>query len=80
MYKKKIPATFLLAAFLLNACTVLKYSKDPNYSLCKQLEGQIQFGDNTSYLPEAQSAHADKRRLQATYHKLNCSKYQLLKF
>lgn len=64
----------------LTSCAMFEHGDDPNYTLCKSLEGKIQFGGNTSYAPEAQSADADKRRLQATYNKLNCSKYQWLKF
>lgn len=68
------------APLLITSCAMFEHGDDPNYTLCKSLEGKIQFGGNTSYSPEAQSADVDKRRLQATYDKLNCSKYQWLKF
>ena len=80
MLKKGISALSVWAILLLNSCSALKYGNDPNYTLCKQLQGQIQFGGNTSYTPEAQSAKVDKRRLEATYDKLDCSKYQSLTF
>lgn len=70
----------VFALFLLNSCSALKYGDDPNYSVCKQLEREIQFGGSTSYTPEAQSASVDKRRLQSTYDKMDCSKYQWLKW
>jgi len=62
------------------SCSLLQHGNDPNYSLCKTLEGKIQFNGNTSYAPEAESADVDKRRLQATYDKMNCSQYQSLKW
>lgn len=59
--------TLLLICLLLSSCTALRYSNQPSYLLCKQLESQIQFGGNTSRTPKAQSANVDKIRLQATY-------------
>ena len=67
---------------------MFKYGDDPNYTLCKNLESKIQFGSNTTYSQfgnttytrAAEGVDVEKRRLQASYDKLNCSQYQWLKF
>ena len=77
---KEFRLALLFVLFLITSCTTFKHGDDPNYTLCQNLGGQIQFGGNTSYAPEAQSAGVDKRRLQAAYDKMNCSQYQWLRF
>jgi len=72
---------FLTAFFLPYGCTLVQHGDDPNYTVCKNLQGRIQFGSNTTtYMPGADRNDVEKRRLQATYDKLNCSQYQWLKF
>lgn len=81
MYSLRIFSLLVsLLLFLVSSCALIQHGDDPNYTICKNLQGKIQFGSDTSYTPEAQSAAADKRRLQATYNKLNCGQYQWLKF
>ena len=79
---------FLIASFLISGCAMFQYGNDPNYTLCKTLQSEIQFGSNSSYSQFGNTTYTradpgvdvEKRRLQATYDKLNCSQYQLLKF
>jgi len=77
---KIIYLTPLFVFFLISSCAIMQHGDDENYTLCKKLEGEIQFGGNTSYTREAEGADVEKRRLQATYDKLNCSQYQWFKF
>lgn len=69
----------MIVSLLINSCTLVQHGDDPNYTLCKNMEGKIQFGSNTGYKP-SKTVDVEKRRLQATYNKLNCSQYQWLKF
>ena len=69
----------LIASFLISGCSMFQHGDDPNYTLCKNIEGKIQFGSNTGYGP-SETVGVEKRRLQTTYNKLNCSQYQWLKF
>ncbi|HSW71693.1 MAG TPA: hypothetical protein VLH77_06965 [Gammaproteobacteria bacterium] len=71
----------LFVFILISGCTLLQHGDDPNYTLCKNLQGKIQFGSNTTtYMPGADRTDVEKHRLEATYDKLNCSQYQWLKF
>jgi hypothetical protein len=69
-----------LLFFLLSGCALFQHGDDPNYTLCKNIEGKIQFGSQTSYTPTAEKIDVEKRRLQATYEKLDCSKFQWVTF
>lgn len=75
--------------FLISGCSMFRYSDDPNYTICKNMQSQIQFGTssaynrfgNISYTEAAKGPdELERRRLQATYDKLNCNQYQWLKF
>ena len=70
----------LFATILLSSCGVLQHSDDQNYSICKTIQSRIQFAGTTNYTPEREGYESERRRLQATYEKLDCSKYQTLKF
>ena len=81
----------LALSVLLSGCAAFTHANDDNYTLCKNLEGQMMFGGRTNaltnfgggvtaYEPAAQQNLADKRRIQATYDKLDCNKYQWFKF
>ena len=81
MHKLRLlPFIPLLASFLVSGCALFQHGDDKNYTLCKSLQGQIQFGGNTTDAREAESAEVDKGRLQAAYEKLNCSQYQWFNF
>lgn len=69
----------MAASFLITSCSALKQCDDPNYTLCQQMAGQIQFGGNTSYTRQAHSQKVERRRLQSSYDKMDCQKYQLLR-
>lgn len=70
----------LIAFILINSCGLLQHSDDQTYSLCKNIGSRIQFAGNTSYTRNAEGADSERIRLQNTYEKLDCAKYQWLKF
>jgi hypothetical protein len=74
-------ALFLLIfAQTLTSCMMFRHGDDQNYTLCKSLQGQIQFSGNTSYRPTAEDQDVDKQRLKETYDKLDCQRYQWFRF
>lgn len=86
------PLVILLAGLAsLSGCSALQHGGEPNYTLCKTIEGKLNFKDNstllstnpTSTYSQTASGNAtqeEKVRLQATYEKLACYRYESMKF
>lgn len=79
------------ALLLLNSgCTMIQHGDDPNYTYCKTLENKIFFNSNTTtystnpvstYSQTAASeTNEDQQKASEAYERLNCSRYQALKF
>ena len=80
----------LLVSALVSGCSAFKHADDDKYTICKNLQGQISFGGRTNalttfgggvtgYAPAQQQSLVDRQRLQDTYDKLDCAKYQWLR-
>ena len=76
---------------LIHACTMLRHGDDPNYTLCKTIENKLVFQDNsTLFSTNPTSTYSQtaveygnddqKLRLQKTYDRLGCSRYEAIKF
>jgi len=81
---------FLYLIAQLQSCTMLQHGDDPNYTLCKTLENKLVFRDNSTLFStnptstyEQTAAEADdeeRDRIQATYDKMDCQRYQAFRF
>jgi len=71
-------------------CTMLQHGDDPNYTYCKTLENKILFHNNsTTFSTNPVSTYSqtaaledseDVERSQMSYDRLNCARYEAIKF
>lgn len=75
---------------LLSSCTMLQHGDDTNYTYCKTLENKILFNSNsTTYSTNPVSTYSqtaaantgeDQQKSREAYERLNCARYQAIKF